>query len=114
MKKISECTCTRETPGDCREREVVTRSIRLSDQHVRESDWGGGFFGMFRAAAHEWFYWEFPDHDEAQCWEFNEDAIIRPSDHGWSLFVFSPDLRLWHFEIGPLEPDDFPPDEDNQ
>lgn len=114
MKEISECTCTRETPGDCREREVATLTIRLSDQHLRDSDWGGGFFGMFEAAAHEWFDWEFPGHDEVQCWEFYENTSIKPHGDGWRLWVFDLDDRLWQFEIGPLEPDDFAPEEGNE
>lgn len=112
MKQVPECMCSMDTSGDCREREIATRTVHLPDQLVVECDWGGGFEGMLEAAAHTWFYWAFPDHDSDLCWEVNCNAAVLTRGDHWRLLVFDLDDQLWEFQIGPFDFEDFPCDPD--
>ncbi len=69
---------------------------------------------MLRSAAHLWFELKFPDHDKAQCWEFEENSAVLFSHDGWRVLVFDLDGQLWQFHVTPFNPDDFPPDESGE
>lgn len=109
-----ECTCVPDVPGPCSERELATRRVRLGDSDVVDGDRTRGFVGMLRSAAHLWFELKFPDHDKAQCWEFEENSAVLFSHDGWRVLVFDLDGQLWQFHVTPFNPDDFPPDESGE
>lgn len=105
--------CVADLPGACSERELA-RTVRLSDGDVVEGDRTRGFDGMLKSAAHEWFEWKFPNHDETQGWEFDENSAVLSSHDGWRVLVFDLEGHLWHFHASPFNPDHFPPDKNGE
>jgi hypothetical protein len=102
------CTCSKSRPGKCRSRETQRRRVRLSDELIREEDWGGGFAAALTAAAHTWYGWAFPHHGQEMCDKFNYESIIKYiPDRTWRIYVFDAEDQMWVFETGPLDPDDF-------
>lgn len=106
------CTCTEVKAGPCRTREVRERKVVLSTELIKNCNSGEGADEAVRLAAHTWFSWAYPGHDDETCERFDSGAFIYQAFTGnWFMAVAEGeegDELLW-FGTDVLDEDDFLP-----